>query len=239
MAVKETAVPEKAGRDDKPTFSTALNNFLRKNRVVFITLLVVVLVAILVAAIWTLVDSRISSSSAKGLEKVEESMQAWGAMAEGPESQSKADEILAELDALALKYGKRYVSQKALFLSGQIYAERSDWANAEKKYTQAADLNTDSSVAFFALQEAAVAAEEQQHNEAAIALWKRVVESKSGSTIGMPHAYFALGTLYEESKQYSEASASYDKLVSDYPDNDWTKLARDRIILLKARGLLP
>jgi tetratricopeptide (TPR) repeat protein len=239
MAAKGSTVPNKTEREDKSSFYASLNNFLRKNRIFFIVLIAIILAGVLVAAIWTLVDSKTSANSAKALEQVETSIQKWNAMGKGPEAQSQADTILAELDTLASKYGRRYVSQKAYVLAGRIYADREDWSNAEKKFKQAADLNADSFLASFALQEAAVAAEEQKNNETAIALWNRVIESKSASAIGLPHAYFDLGTLYEESKQYTEASVRYEKLIATYPDNDWTKLARDRIILLKSQGLLP
>jgi tetratricopeptide (TPR) repeat protein len=184
------------------------------------------------------VDRKISASAARDLERLETSLEAWSSTS-GPEADAKAEELLSDLDGVASKYRGRYAGQKALVLAGRVYGSRKDWASAEKKFLEAADLKKDSILSSFALQEAARSAEERQDLETAIKLWNRVVESSSGLTVGLPTRILSWVTLYEESKQYSEASARYEKLIASYPDNDWTKLARDRIILLKSQGLLP
>ena len=238
MASKDTVAKEKTSREEKPSLHAALNNFLRKHRVVFLSVFALILASVAVAAVWTIVDERAASQSAKALDRVEASLSEWYGMEAGPSSKEKADEILAELDAIAAKFGRRYAAQKSLVLSGRVYAALEDWAAAEKKFREAVDLRKDSFLAGFALQEAAAAAEERQDSKAAIELWTRVVDS-AWVSVGLPHAHFVLGTLYEETKQYAEAKARYEKLIAAYPDNDWTKLARDRIILLKSQGLLP
>ncbi len=238
MASKDSAAPIKAAREEKPSIHARLNDFLRKNRGVVLSVFAAALAAVVAAAVWTIADERIDSRSAQALEKVEVSLGEWFAMESGPASTEKANEILAELESIHSKYGKRYAGQKAAILAGRIHARNGDWVSAEKLFRQAADLDKDSLLAGFALQEAAAAAEERQDTSAAIELWKKVIDS-AGQTVGIPHAQFALGTLYEETKQYDEAKVQYEKLIAAYPDNDWTKLARNRIILLKSRGLLP
>lgn len=237
MASKDSAASVKT-REEKPSIHARLNDFLRKNRVVVISLFGASLLAVVAAAVWTVVDERVASRSAVALEKIEVSLGEWYAMESGPASTEKANEILSGLEAVYSKYGKRYAGQKAAVLAGRVHARNGDWTSAEKLFRQAADLDEDSILAGFALQEAAVAAEERKDIPAAIELWKRVIDSADAS-VGIPHAQFALGTLYEETKQYGEAKAQYEKLIAAYPDNDWTKLARNRIILLKSRGLLP
>ena len=238
MASKESAAMGKAAREEKPSAHATLNDFLRKNRTFFIVLLVVLLAAVVIAAVWTIVDGRISASAAQALEKVEKSMQEWAKMDAGDASRSKGDELLAELDGVASKYRRRYAGQKSLMLAGRVYESREDWESAGKKYLEAADRNPKSFLSYLALQEAARSAEERQDLQEAIRLWKRFVGTAPSTEVGMAHAYFALGSIYEESRQYKEAGESYDKLLSAYPDNDWTKLARDRIILLKSQGLI-
>ena len=238
MASKEAAAPNKAAREEKPSIHSHLNNFLRKNRIAVISVFAAGLLAVLAAAAWTILDERAASRSALALEKVEVSLREWYAMDQGPAATEKANEILAELDSISSKYGKRYAAQKAVVLAGRIQARNGDWAAAEKLFRQASELNPAGLLAGFALQEAAVAAEERRDNQAAIELWTKVIETAGGS-VGIPHAHFALGSLYEETKQYDQAKVQYEKLTAAYPDNDWTKLARNRIILLKSQGLLP
>ena len=238
MASKEPAAQDKAAREEKPSIHARLNDFLRKNRAAVITVFAAAVLAVVAAAVWTVVDERVGTRSAQALEKVELSLGEWYGMEQGPAAAEKANEILAALDAIRSKYGKRYAGQKALVLAGRVQARNGDWAAAEKLFLQAADLNTKTALAGFALQEAAAAAEERGDTKTAIELWTRVVES-SGASAGIPHAHFVLGTLYEATKQYEQAKAQYDKLTAAFPDNDWTKLARNRIILLKSQGLLP
>ncbi len=237
MASKAPVPRENTAREEKPTFHAVLNEFLRRNRVFFLVLFSAILAVLLAAAVWTVVDGRISAAATEAMEKAEASIREWTALEESPESRSKSDEILAELDAISSRFGKRYAAQKALMLAGRFYAEREDWASAERKFLEAAERKTDSFLAPFALQEAARAAEERDI-ETAVSLWKRFLENYPDS-VGAPHALFVLGTLYEESKQFKEAADQYEKLASGHPDNDWTKLGRNRIILLKSQGLLP
>lgn len=238
MASKESAAQDKAAREEKPSIHARLNDFLRKNRTAVLIVFAAALLAVVAAAAWTVVDDRVDTRSAQALEKVEVSLREWYEMEPGPAAAEKANEILAALDAIRSKYGKRYAGQKAAVLAGRIQARNGDWVAAEKLFLQAVDLNNGTALAGFALQEAAAAAEERGDTKTAIELWTRVVES-AGVSAGIPHAHFVLGTLYEESKQYDQAKAQYEKLTAAFPENDWTKLARNRIILLKSQGLLP
>ena len=238
MASKETTAQDKVAREEKPSIHSRLNNFLRKYRGTVVAVFAASILAVVVAAVWTIVGERIDSRSAQALEKVEASLQEWYGMDQGPEATEKANEILAALDSIRSKYGKRYAAQKAVVLAGRTQARNGNWAEAEKLFRQAADMKKNSLLAGVALQEAAVAAEEHGDAQAAIELWTRVLGTEA-LAVGIPHAHFALGSLYEEAKQFDKAKAEYDKLTSEFPDNDWTKLARNRIILLKSQGLLP
>ncbi len=231
------AAQDKAAREEKPSIHSRLNDFLRKYRAAVIAVFAAGLLAVVVAAVWTIADERVAARSAQALETAEASLQEWYGMEPGPAATEKANEILAALESIRSKYGRRYAAQKAVVLAGRVQARNGDWAAAEKLFREAADLRKDSLLAGFALQEAAVAAEERRDTQAAIELWMKVVGL--AGTVGVPHAHFALGSLYEDTKQYAQAKEQYDKLIAAYPENDWTKLARDRIILLKSQGLLP
>lgn len=234
---KARAAQDKAAREEKPSVHSRLNDFLRRNRAAVISVFAAGLLAVVVAAVWTITDERIAARSARALEAAEASLQEWYGMEPGPAATEKANEILAALDSIRSKYGRRYAAQKAVVLAGRVQARNGDWAAAERLFREAADLRKDSLLAGFALQEAAAAAEERRDTQAAIELWTRVIDT--AGAVGIPHAHFALGSLYEETKQYGQAREQYEKLAAAYPENDWTKLSRNRIILLKSQGLLP
>ncbi|MDP3129896.1 MAG: tetratricopeptide repeat protein, partial [Bacillota bacterium] len=88
-----------------------------------------------------------------------------------------------------------------------------------------------------ALQEAAVAAEERGSPETAKSLYERFLKEYPNAVAGIPHAHFALGRLAEDTKEYVAAISSYEKIVATYPDSDWTKIAKDRILFINSRGL--
>jgi TolA-binding protein len=100
------------------------------------------------------------------------------------------------------------------------------------------DAAPNSYIAPVALQGAANAADEQGASDRATADYRKFVDRYSDKTIGIPHAYFAIGRLAEQSKDYAAANTAYQKIIATWPDGDWTKLATDRIISLKSQGLL-
>ncbi|HSV57205.1 MAG TPA: tetratricopeptide repeat protein [Magnetospirillaceae bacterium] len=238
MASRDPSTADKAGRDAKPSLQAALNDFLRKYRLVILTVFAVALTALAAVTVWTLVEEGMNTRSARALEKAELSLREWREMEDGPAARERAAEVLSELRSVAERYRRRYAGQKALVLAGRIQAGLGDWEAAENTFREAADARKDSHLTVFALAEAAVAAEERRDFAAAIELWTRVTASK-GLPVGIPHAYFVLGTLYEETQQFEQARASYEKLIAEHPQSDWTKLARSRIIHLKSQGLLP
>ena len=82
---------------------------------------------------------------------------------------------------------------------------------------------------------AAVAFEELDEPDKALANYKMITDIYSDNYL-LPHAFFSLGRLYEQKKEYDLALSIYNRLEDDYSASNWTKIARNRIIALNVSG---
>jgi tetratricopeptide (TPR) repeat protein len=222
---------------EKKTLYVKLSDFIRKFRVALIAALAAIVLAIAaIAAVSAIKDSAVKASAARA-EKLLEDYSAYAGQSDAAKKAELEKALLASADEIASKWPRLFAAQRALSVKADVFEGKADWASAEKAWLAAVEAVPDSYLAPIALQRAAVAAEEQGANDRAIAAYKRLVAKYEGAAIGFPHAYFALGRLSEATKDYAAAMESYKKIVTTWPDDDWTKLATDRIIALKSRGL--
>jgi tetratricopeptide (TPR) repeat protein len=227
-----------AGRSaEKKTFYVKVTEFIRKFRVVLIAVLAGIVLAVAAIAIVSAIkDSSVNASAAKA-EKLLEDYSAYTGQSDAAKKAELEKALIASADEIVAKWPRLFAAQRALSVKADVFESKNDWASAEKAWLAAVDSVPSSYLAPIALQRAATAAEEQGANERAADFYKRLIAKYEGATIGVPHAYFALGRLAELSKDWTAAMQDYQKIVSSWPDDDWTKLATDRIIALKSRGL--
>jgi tetratricopeptide (TPR) repeat protein len=234
--MSNVARSSKAQENDKKSISQAISDFLRKYRVIFLALLGAIVAAVLVIAIWTWIHSATLKASTARLEKVEDDMTALSSEQDATKKAELEKSIAAGLDEIIAKWPRQFAGVRARVLKARKAAEAKDWAAAEKDWLAAADASGKGYLAPVALEGAAVAAEERGAPEKAAEYYKRLVDNFPKAA-GAAHAYFSLGRLAEDSKDYTSAIGHYEKVVATYPDDDWTKLAKDRILSLKSRGL--
>jgi tetratricopeptide (TPR) repeat protein len=223
--------------NEKKSFNESLEDFLRGNRTLLIVVGVAILVGIAGLAIGSAVSSAAAISSTQRIEKLSEDFSSWASEQDATKKAAAEKTLVANLDTVVAKWPRQYAAARALSMKARIAEQNKDWVSAEKDWLLISSRFGKSYMAPLALQNAAVAAEERGSTDQAIAHYKAVLKGYSGKTVGIPHVYFALGRLAEGSKDYAGAAENYGKLVSTYPDDDWTKLAKDRIIFLKSQGL--
>ncbi|GAB4370724.1 MAG: hypothetical protein Kow009_07150 [Spirochaetales bacterium] len=62
-------------------------------------------------------------------------------------------------------------------------------------------------------------------------------DTKYGKTFPeTPHILFSMGRIYEAKGDRTEAQNAYNRLIDEYPQSSWTKLARNRLIYFKISG---
>jgi tetratricopeptide (TPR) repeat protein len=232
--------PDKSPRAkpaEKKTAYMKFSDFLRKNRIVVLGAFAVAMLALVGIAIYTFASDQALKAATASMEKLEADYSSY----EGEKDQAKKAELekalIASADEAAKKWKSRFAAQRALSYKARIAEAKKDWAEAEKAWLDVADRSPDSYLAPVALRSAAKDAEEQGAADRALAAYRKLVDKHSSDAIGIPHAYFSIGRLSEGAKDYAGAMAAYQKVVSTWPESDWTKLATDRILFLKSRGL--
>lgn len=218
------------------SFNQKVSDLIRKYRTALLIVLGAILLAVIVVALWSAIHGAAVKSSTLKLEKVEDDVVALSSEQDATKKAELEKTVSADLDAIIAKWPRLYAGQRAHALKARLAAEKKDWAAAEKDWIAVVDANKSSYLAAVALQAAAAAADERGAPEKATEYYKRFVD-KYPNAAGLAHAYFSLGRLAEEGKEYAGAQGYYEKVVAGYPDDDWTKLAKDRILSLKSRGL--
>ena len=222
---------------EKKRFSEIFDDFLRKNRKLLLVICIVLLSAVATIAIVTAVNNSQASASTIRVEKLSADFATWSSEQDATKKAELEKKLVADITTVTQKWPRQFASARAYSMLAKIAENSKDWTTAEKDWMIIADKFSKSYLAPIALQNAALTAEERGANDAAIAHYKTVVEKYTGKTVGIAHALFSIGRLSEDSKDYASAISSYEKLLSTYQDDNWTKLAKDRIIFLKAHGL--
>lgn len=227
-----------AGRAaEKKSFYASLSDFLRTYRLAVIGLFAALVIAAAAIAIASAVGESAAEASTARAEKLIEDYTSYLSESDEAKKAARESEITATIQEITTKWPRLFAAQRAYTISARLFESKKDWASAEKAYLAAVEASPKTYLAPLALQSAAVAAEEQGSPDRAIGYYKAVIDKYSSVAIGLPHVHFSIARLLEGMKDYSGAMESYQKLVSSWPDSDWTKLSMDRIIALKSRGL--
>ncbi|MDA8426943.1 MAG: hypothetical protein M0Z80_12480 [Treponema sp.] len=213
-------------------------DFLRKFRLALLGILGAVVLVIIVVAIWTAVAESRMKASTLAIENAENELATYQSEQDQTKKTALEKTLVASLDKVIVSWPKLYAAQKAHAIKAQLDADAKDWEGAEKEWVAASNLLKGDFLAPVALQNAAAAAEERGADDKAAGYYKTLLAKYGKNTIGVVHAYFALGRISEESKDYTAAVGYYEKIVAGYPSDDWTKLAKDRILALRSQGLV-
>lgn len=229
---------KQAGKaEEKKSLYTSFSDFLRKYRVAIIGIFSAIVLAFVALVVIDAVQEGAATASTARVEKLLDVYSSYKGETDSAKKAELEKSIFSSVEEIAKKWPRLFASQRARSISARVYESKEDWASAEREWIAAADALPSSYMAPLALQNAAAAAEEQGADSRAIEYYKRLIARYDSATIGLVHAYFALGRLYENSRDYASAVENYKKIVSTWPDSDWTKLATDRILALKAKGL--
>jgi len=227
----------KAKSSEKKTVYMKFSDFLRKYRMVLIVAFGVAMVALAVVAAMSIISESALKASTASMEKLEADYGAYEAEQDQTKKAELEKSLAASADEIVGKYKGQFAAQRALSYKAKLGEARKDWAEAEKDWNAIVEGYPKSYLAPVAIASAARAAEEQGADDRALAGYKKLTEKYATSALGIPHAYFSIGRLSEGKKDYAGAMAAYMKIVSAWPDSDWTKLATDRILFLKSSGL--
>lgn len=199
--------------------------------------LTVVLAVVVVGVIAYFVYAQASASgrerAAMLLEQADEQFSDWQAEQDAAKKTQMETDLRANLETLRKSGG--YSGQRGLYLLGQLAAEEGDKQAAFDAFNVLSASADRSYLGIEGLVNAAVYAEDLGQTEAAMGLYRRLIE-RHASSVHAPHAYFAVGRLLEAKADFQQAVATYTELRSKHPAGSWTNLAVNRIISLQASG---
>lgn len=239
MDTAQRAAPkEGAKKEEKKSLSHKISDVLRKRRVFFLGIAVVLLAAVVVLALVTGIKGSADKSAAMRISQLTDDANVWNAEQDATKKADLEKKLVVGIDEILAKWPRHVSAQQALAIKATLAQSRKDWTEAEKDWLDAANRLPTSFLAPVALQNAAIAAEEQGADDKAKVHYKALIDRYASTAPGIAHAWFALGRIAEEAKDYSGAITSYEKILASWPSSDWTKLAKDRIISIKSRGLV-
>ena len=230
----------KGNKNVNPTesirFSERLNDFLIANRKLFLIFGITIIVVVVAIGAFTMISRDINNKATLAMESLESDFETWNELQDDKKTPDASASIIEKADSLIKKYAKQYASTRASVIKSQLLFSSGDLEGAEKAYVEMATRLPESHMAPVALINASSIAEDRGQTDLAIAYLEKVV-GKYPEAPGFGRALLSLGRIYEQKKQYDQAKEMYGKLIASGIESDWTKLAHDRIILMKSLGL--
>jgi tetratricopeptide (TPR) repeat protein len=223
------AAQEKA--TDKVSASQVLNDFLQKNRVLFITVLVAIFAVIGAFFVFSVVTENRNNAA---FEQVETTLNEWEtARAETDTTglAAKEDGFIVSLKKVADANKGSFGGTRANMTIAEIYFSRKDWQNAEAYYLAAAKASPKAYTAGLNYFNAGICADELGKADDAVSYLNKAVELDNFTMT--PRALFNIGRIEEQRSNIEAATVAYTKMTEKYPDDDWTLLAKSRMIALK------
>jgi tetratricopeptide (TPR) repeat protein len=223
-------------RDIKPdhvSVSDRINEFIQKNRRVLVVGLMVILVILLGFIVGYYIRNYLAEQDLVTVAELERRYEALqGDIGESP-GEEKAADIETLLKDLTDFAGSRsdFAAARAWAITAAIRTAQKNWPEAEKAWIGAARAARGTYLAPIAFYNGGTAAEEGGNPEEAIAHYQ---ESLGAADFpGAPRAQFSIGRIEETRGNREAALSAYNTLISKWPNDPvWTKLARDRVILL-------
>jgi TolA-binding protein len=222
----------------KPKFLDRLAAGLQRFRIALLVVLAAILAGVIAYFVWTEVQSAARENSALWAEKAQDLQQQWAAETDAARKQSLEKELTDLLARILSRYPRQYAAQRAYLMEADMAYRAKDWGKAAGSYRAVADRFPRSYLAPLALMYAGVCYEELGDGKQALAGYRKVQERYRDSYL-LPHALFSSGRLLETEGDIAAALKDYNRLEDDHPDSNWTKAARNRIILLKTEGKIP
>jgi tetratricopeptide (TPR) repeat protein len=224
--------------EEKKTLSDKVGEVIRKNRKIILIALGVVAAIVLIILVWTGVSSSRVRGAAKAFDAADKAWTTWQSESDQTKKDALVPDLEKQLDSLVSRYKGSYQAQQGLMMRAKMAEAAKDWEKAEGFWSSAAKVQPASYLTPIALEGAALAAEERGESAKAIEYYTSIVSSKT-KAVGLAHARFSLGRLYEGTGDYAKAKSSYTDLVSNHPDSDWAVLAKNRLIFIEAGKLAP
>lgn len=146
--------------------------------------------------------------------------------------QSPSADIIQELDSL-VQQDSKWISAKAAVLLAGIYTIEKDWSKAVD-ILDAVNIEKASYLAPVVLFNAGSISEEMGDADKALQFYERCDTLYRNSFPEAPRVIFAIARIQEIKKSTDKAIEQYNLLIDTWPEDDFSSMARTRLIALDA-----
>lgn len=119
----------------------------------------------------------------------------------------------------------------AYYALGNLYYDQKEYSEASKCLLHYADKKPKTALAPLALLKAAIALEEAKDLKGAMDIYKRL-EEKYASGMIADQIFFNQARVYGKMKDIVNARASYNRVISSFPESAYAQMAKKRLFLL-------
>ncbi len=223
----------------KQKFLKNLNLFLSRNGKLLLGILFAAVIVIIFVAIFNSYKTGKNEQSAIVIEKIQNEYNELQNIKDDETAYNEGiDKILSSLDSAISDYSAYYAAQRALFMKGDILFSKNEYDKAIESYSLYAEKFPGTYLAPISLYNAGICYEEKGEAEKAAEIYKSLVDKYEKTYPDIPHVIFSVARVYESLENYEKAGEYYNKVLDNYQNSGWTNFARDRIIYLKASGLI-
>ncbi len=220
---------------EKIGFAERISHFVEKYRTIVIVFSLLIVAVVTFLFVNDLNTQNLNMQTSVAIEKIEQTYSEWEIAEEGVKATSEAG-LIVVLDEAAQKDGA--LKQFALYYKARYSFQKKLFNEAYDLFLQSASVLEASFLSPSAVYLAAVSAENANEIEKAKALYNQISSGDSEKNTFVPRALFSMGRILESEKKYKEAESFYQQVVDKFNVSNWTKLAKNRIIFLKANSLL-
>lgn len=217
---------------ENETSSTKVNGFIEKNKKLLIFVLCAIIVCLIAFIIYTNVAASSKQKALSAIDEISYTLTNESASLEKSELDARRYDAKELLQAYVNKGG--IVGTRANFLCAEIAYQEGKYEDAINYYKATAEKGKKTYIAPVANYNLASCYEKTGDLVQAAVNYKLAAENKDFALA--PHAKFSYARVVEAQKNFVEAKIAYTELYETYPNDNWGKLAKTRLIALGDEG---
>ena len=221
-----------ADKAENQTSSSKLNSFLEKKKKGLLGLLIALIVCLAAYIVISAVNNNIKEKNLAEIEEISYTLTHDSASLDESELNARRIDAIDNLAVYAKKGG--IVGARENYLCAELTYQQKKYEDAVTYYEATAKKAGKTYLAPVAYYNLGVCYEQLNKLEDAAENYKLAADSKSFALV--PHAKFSYARVIEASGNKAEAITAYTELYDAYPNDNWGKLAKTRLIALQAQN---
>lgn len=217
---------------EEMTASKKLGAFIDKNKKVFISVFVIAVCVLIGFIVYSSLANKAVVKNLQALDEITYTLTSGSSALEESEIELRRQNAIEQAGAYTSKGG--IVGARANMLCADLTYQQKKYEDSAAYWKACAAKAKKSYLAPIANFNLAVCEEELNKMDDAAEHYKLAADNLE--FILRPHAMFSYARVVETQGNYELAAAAYNELIDAYADNEWAKLAKSRLIVLKNMG---